>query len=64
MGLIEHGDEPRQQLRHHLFEIPEVEPERKAFGDETAMTLFILSFGAAVVAGAFGAFITKIQPVK
>lgn len=31
---------------------------------KTAMTLFILSFSAAIVAGAFGAFITKVQPVK
>jgi hypothetical protein len=29
----------------------------------TAMTLFVLSFGFAVAAGAFGAFITKVAPV-
>lgn len=31
---------------------------------KTAMTLYTLAFAAAVVAGAFGAFITKVQPVK
>jgi hypothetical protein len=30
----------------------------------TAMTLFVLSFTFAAVAGAFGAFITKVAPVK
>ncbi len=30
----------------------------------TAMVLLVLSFGAALVAGAFGAFITKVAPVK
>jgi hypothetical protein len=30
----------------------------------TAMTLFVLAFAFAAVAGAFGAFITKIAPVK
>jgi hypothetical protein len=31
---------------------------------KTAMTLFVLSFAFAAVAGAFGAFITKVAPVK
>lgn len=31
---------------------------------KTAMTLFVMAFGFAVVAGAFGAFITKVAPVK
>lgn len=31
---------------------------------KTAMTLFVLAFGFAAVAGAFGAFITKVAPVK
>ncbi len=30
----------------------------------TAMVLFVLSFATALVAGAFGAFITKVAPVK
>ena len=30
----------------------------------TAMTLFVLAFGFAAAAGAFGAFITKVAPVK
>jgi hypothetical protein len=30
----------------------------------TAMALFVLSFAFAAVAGAFGAFITKVAPVK
>jgi hypothetical protein len=30
----------------------------------TAMTLFVLAFAFAAVAGAFGAFITKVAPVK
>jgi len=30
----------------------------------TAMTLFVVSFACALVAGAFGAFITKVAPVK
>lgn len=30
----------------------------------TAMTLFVLSFAFAAIAGAFGAFITKVAPVK
>jgi hypothetical protein len=30
----------------------------------TAMTLFVLSFSFAIVAGGFGAFITKVAPVK
>jgi hypothetical protein len=30
----------------------------------TAITLFVLSFSFAVVAGGFGAFITKVAPVK
>jgi hypothetical protein len=30
---------------------------------KTAMTLFVLSFVFAIVAGAFGAFITKVAPV-
>lgn len=30
----------------------------------TAMTLFVLAFGVAAVAGAFGAFITKTAPVR
>lgn len=31
---------------------------------KTAMTLFVMSFAFAAVAGAFGAFITKVAPVK
>jgi hypothetical protein len=31
---------------------------------KTAMTLFTLSFAMALVAGAFGAFIIKVAPVK
>ena len=31
---------------------------------KTAMVLFVLAFATAVVAGAFGAFITKVAPVK
>lgn len=31
---------------------------------KTAITLFVMSFGFAAVAGAFGAFITKVAPVK
>jgi hypothetical protein len=31
---------------------------------KTAMVLFVLAFSTAVVAGAFGAFITKVAPVK
>ena len=31
---------------------------------KTAMLLFVLAFATAAVAGAFGAFITKVQPVK
>ena len=31
---------------------------------KTAMTLFVMAFGFAAVAGAFGAFITKVAPVK
>ncbi|MBK5228957.1 MAG: hypothetical protein JJE05_10665 [Actinobacteria bacterium] len=31
---------------------------------KTAITLFVLSFGMAAVAGALGAFITKVAPVK
>jgi hypothetical protein len=31
---------------------------------KTAMTLFVMSFGFAAVAGALGAFITKVAPVK
>lgn len=30
----------------------------------TAMTLYVAAFGFAAVAGAFGAFITKVAPVK
>jgi hypothetical protein len=30
----------------------------------TAMTLYVLAFGFAVAAGAFGAFITKVAPVS
>lgn len=30
----------------------------------TAMALFVLAFGMAAVAGAFGAFITKVAPVR
>jgi hypothetical protein len=30
----------------------------------TAMALFVLAFGFAAIAGAFGAFITKVAPVK
>jgi hypothetical protein len=30
----------------------------------TAMTLFVLSFAFALVAGAFGAFVTKVAPVE
>lgn len=30
----------------------------------TAMTMFVLAFAFAGVAGAFGAFITKVAPVK
>jgi hypothetical protein len=30
----------------------------------TAITLFVLAFAFAAVAGAFGAFITKVAPVK
>ena len=30
----------------------------------TAMTLFVMSFSFAAIAGAFGAFITKVAPVK
>jgi hypothetical protein len=30
----------------------------------TAMTLFVLAFAFAAVAGAFGAFITKVAPVN
>lgn len=30
----------------------------------TAMILFVLAFACAIVAGAFGAFITKVAPVK
>jgi heme O synthase-like polyprenyltransferase len=29
----------------------------------TAMTLFVVSFLFAIIAGAFGAFITKVAPV-
>jgi hypothetical protein len=31
---------------------------------KTAMTLFVMSFSFAAIAGAFGAFITKVAPVK
>jgi len=30
----------------------------------TAITLYVLAFGLAAIAGAFGAFITKVAPVK
>jgi hypothetical protein len=30
----------------------------------TTITLFVLAFVFAAVAGAFGAFITKVEPVK
>jgi hypothetical protein len=30
----------------------------------TAITLYVAAFGFAAIAGAFGAFITKVAPVK
>jgi len=31
---------------------------------KTAMLLFVLAFGFAAIAGALGAFITKVAPVR